>query len=104
MAEICREVLPAGLVNIVHGTGLPTGDALGPTLIEPHPSWMTRMASPMALEALAQAVATAAFPELSSSAGNADAFGATLRRAPQPISGHMRKASFAASGDFWPQP
>jgi acyl-CoA reductase-like NAD-dependent aldehyde dehydrogenase len=28
MAEICREVLPAGLVNIVHGPGLPTGDAL----------------------------------------------------------------------------
>jgi acyl-CoA reductase-like NAD-dependent aldehyde dehydrogenase len=28
LAEICREVLPAGLVNIVHGTGLPTGDAL----------------------------------------------------------------------------
>jgi acyl-CoA reductase-like NAD-dependent aldehyde dehydrogenase len=28
MGEICREVLPAGLVNILHGTGLPTGDAL----------------------------------------------------------------------------
>jgi acyl-CoA reductase-like NAD-dependent aldehyde dehydrogenase len=28
MAEICREVLPPGLVNILHGTGLPTGDAL----------------------------------------------------------------------------
>jgi aldehyde dehydrogenase (NAD+)/betaine-aldehyde dehydrogenase len=28
MGEICREVLPPGLVNIVHGPGLPTGDAL----------------------------------------------------------------------------
>jgi acyl-CoA reductase-like NAD-dependent aldehyde dehydrogenase len=28
MGEICREVLPPGLVNIMHGTGLPTGDAL----------------------------------------------------------------------------
>lgn len=28
MAEICQEVLPPGLVNILHGTGLPTGDAL----------------------------------------------------------------------------
>jgi acyl-CoA reductase-like NAD-dependent aldehyde dehydrogenase len=28
MGEICREVLPPGLVNILHGTGLPTGDAL----------------------------------------------------------------------------
>jgi acyl-CoA reductase-like NAD-dependent aldehyde dehydrogenase len=28
MGEICREVLPPGIVNIVHGTGLPTGDAL----------------------------------------------------------------------------
>jgi len=28
MAEICHEVLPPGLVNIMHGTGLPTGDAL----------------------------------------------------------------------------
>jgi acyl-CoA reductase-like NAD-dependent aldehyde dehydrogenase len=28
MAEICREVLPPGVVNILHGTGLPTGDAL----------------------------------------------------------------------------
>jgi acyl-CoA reductase-like NAD-dependent aldehyde dehydrogenase len=28
MAEICRDVLPPGLVNILHGTGLPTGDAL----------------------------------------------------------------------------
>jgi betaine-aldehyde dehydrogenase len=28
MGEICRDVLPPGLVNIVHGPGLPTGDAL----------------------------------------------------------------------------
>ncbi|MCL4790977.1 MAG: aldehyde dehydrogenase family protein [Gammaproteobacteria bacterium] len=28
MGEICHEVLPPGLVNIVHGAGLPTGDAL----------------------------------------------------------------------------
>jgi acyl-CoA reductase-like NAD-dependent aldehyde dehydrogenase len=28
MGEICREVLPAGVVNILHGPGLPTGDAL----------------------------------------------------------------------------
>lgn len=28
MGEICREVLPPGLVNIVHGPGLPTGDTL----------------------------------------------------------------------------
>jgi len=28
MGEICREVLPPGVVNIVHGPGLPTGDAL----------------------------------------------------------------------------
>lgn len=28
MGEICHEVLPPGLVNIVHGPGLPTGDAL----------------------------------------------------------------------------
>lgn len=28
MGEICREVLPPGLVNILHGPGLPTGDAL----------------------------------------------------------------------------
>src|SRR5947207_1868998 len=28
LAEICREVLPAGVVNIVTGTGLPAGDAL----------------------------------------------------------------------------
>lgn len=28
LGEICREVLPAGLVNLLHGTGLPTGDAL----------------------------------------------------------------------------
>lgn len=28
MGEICNEVLPPGLVNIVHGPGLPTGDAL----------------------------------------------------------------------------
>ncbi len=28
LAELCRETLPAGLVNIVHGPGLPTGDAL----------------------------------------------------------------------------
>lgn len=28
LAEACRETLPAGLVNIVHGTGRPTGDAL----------------------------------------------------------------------------
>ncbi len=28
MGEICSEVLPPGLVNIVHGPGLPTGDAL----------------------------------------------------------------------------
>jgi acyl-CoA reductase-like NAD-dependent aldehyde dehydrogenase len=28
LGEICREVLPRGLVNIVHGLGLPAGDAL----------------------------------------------------------------------------
>jgi betaine-aldehyde dehydrogenase len=28
MGEICRDVLPPGVVNIVHGPGLPTGDAL----------------------------------------------------------------------------
>lgn len=28
MGEICREVLPSGVANIVHGPGLPTGDAL----------------------------------------------------------------------------
>lgn len=28
MGEICRDVLPPGLVNIIHGPGLPTGDAL----------------------------------------------------------------------------
>jgi acyl-CoA reductase-like NAD-dependent aldehyde dehydrogenase len=28
IAELCREVLPPGVVNIVHGPGLPTGDAL----------------------------------------------------------------------------
>lgn len=28
MGEICNEVLPPGVVNILHGTGLPTGDAL----------------------------------------------------------------------------
>ncbi|MBL8199801.1 MAG: aldehyde dehydrogenase family protein [Chromatiales bacterium] len=28
LGEICRDVLPPGLVNIVHGPGLPTGDAL----------------------------------------------------------------------------
>jgi acyl-CoA reductase-like NAD-dependent aldehyde dehydrogenase len=28
MGEICRDVLPPGIVNIVHGPGLPTGDAL----------------------------------------------------------------------------
>ena len=28
LGEICREVLPAGVVNIVTGTGLPTGDAI----------------------------------------------------------------------------
>lgn len=28
MGEICREVLPPGVVNILHGPGLPTGDAL----------------------------------------------------------------------------
>jgi acyl-CoA reductase-like NAD-dependent aldehyde dehydrogenase len=28
MGEICSEVLPPGLVGILHGTGLPTGDAL----------------------------------------------------------------------------
>lgn len=28
MGEICNEVLPEGLVNILHGPGLPTGDAL----------------------------------------------------------------------------
>lgn len=28
LAEICRDVLPAGVVNIVTGTGMPTGDAL----------------------------------------------------------------------------
>lgn len=28
LAELCRETLPAGVVNIVHGPGLPTGDAL----------------------------------------------------------------------------
>lgn len=28
MGEICNQVLPAGLVNILHGPGLPTGDAL----------------------------------------------------------------------------
>jgi acyl-CoA reductase-like NAD-dependent aldehyde dehydrogenase len=28
LGEICRETLPAGLVNIVHGLGLPAGDAL----------------------------------------------------------------------------
>jgi acyl-CoA reductase-like NAD-dependent aldehyde dehydrogenase len=28
LAELCREVLPAGVVNIVTGTGLPAGDAL----------------------------------------------------------------------------
>src|SRR5437667_8341749 len=28
LGEICREVLPAGVVNIVTGTGLPAGDAL----------------------------------------------------------------------------
>ncbi len=28
MGEICREVLPPGVANILHGPGLPTGDAL----------------------------------------------------------------------------
>ncbi len=28
MGEICRDVLPPGVVNILHGPGLPTGDAL----------------------------------------------------------------------------
>jgi acyl-CoA reductase-like NAD-dependent aldehyde dehydrogenase len=28
MGEICRDVLPPGIVNMVHGPGLPTGDAL----------------------------------------------------------------------------
>ena len=28
LGEICREVLPAGVVNIVTGTGMPSGDAL----------------------------------------------------------------------------
>ncbi len=28
IGEICREALPPGVVNIVHGPGLPTGDAL----------------------------------------------------------------------------
>jgi len=28
MGEICRDVLPPGVANIVHGPGLPTGDAL----------------------------------------------------------------------------
>lgn len=28
LGDVCREVLPPGLVNIVHGPGLPTGDAL----------------------------------------------------------------------------
>jgi acyl-CoA reductase-like NAD-dependent aldehyde dehydrogenase len=28
LAELCREALPAGLVNIVHGYGMPVGDAL----------------------------------------------------------------------------
>lgn len=28
MGEICRDILPPGVVNIVHGPGLPTGDAL----------------------------------------------------------------------------
>jgi acyl-CoA reductase-like NAD-dependent aldehyde dehydrogenase len=28
LGEICREVLPAGVVNIVTGTGMPTGDAI----------------------------------------------------------------------------
>jgi acyl-CoA reductase-like NAD-dependent aldehyde dehydrogenase len=28
MGEICREILPPGVVSILHGTGLPTGDAL----------------------------------------------------------------------------
>jgi acyl-CoA reductase-like NAD-dependent aldehyde dehydrogenase len=28
MGEICREVLPPGVVNIIHGPGVPTGDAL----------------------------------------------------------------------------
>lgn len=28
LAEVCREVLPPGLVNILHGPGLPSGDAL----------------------------------------------------------------------------
>jgi acyl-CoA reductase-like NAD-dependent aldehyde dehydrogenase len=28
MGEICRDVLPPGVVNIVHGPGFPTGDAL----------------------------------------------------------------------------
>ncbi len=28
LGELCREVLPAGLVNIVHGLGRPAGDAL----------------------------------------------------------------------------
>ncbi|MEZ5565099.1 MAG: aldehyde dehydrogenase family protein [Gammaproteobacteria bacterium] len=28
MGEICRDVLPAGVVNILHGAGLPTGDAI----------------------------------------------------------------------------
>lgn len=28
MGEICRGILPAGVVNVLHGPGLPTGDAL----------------------------------------------------------------------------
>ena len=42
LAELCREVLPAGVVNIVTGLGMPAGDA-----IARHPNIKRRRASPV---------------------------------------------------------
>jgi len=46
LGEICREVLPAGVVNIVTGLGMPAGDALARhPAVSGSPSRLVRLAA-----------------------------------------------------------